>query len=114
MAMDQSTGGAAGVRVEQDLWRGIETRVRPCEGVAGSYRVVFWPAEPMQARGPNGEYPRVPFNAVVTVITDPDLRVRSYDPPEKPDPNLTQDDYEAKAVEAVRKEIKQGGMLAAH
>jgi hypothetical protein len=80
-------------------WRGIAIRVWPEADGADAYRVEFWPKELMAERNWGGQPRRVPRPAAVRVVGG---KVAEYRAPEKPLRDLTQADYEEKALEAVK------------
>jgi hypothetical protein len=106
--MDRTTDDGLEVVENRDPWRGVDISVEREKRLEGAYRVKFISRGLMQPIGPNGEYRKVPDDAMVTVT--PDLRPIFYDPPENPHPHLNREDYEAKAIEEVRKEIERRAM----
>jgi hypothetical protein len=101
--MSQSTHDEA-----DDRWRGIEIELTSDVNTARMYRVDFYPRRPMSDRKPGESGPRVPREASVKVLPGPEPQVFTYVEPEIPSPHLTRKDYEAKALEMVREEIRQG------
>lgn len=89
----------------EERWRGIDIKVFKDRYEPNTYRVEFWPRTLQSIADPSGGHPRVPHPARVIVQSDQELRVSRSDPPEWPIPHLDREDYEAKALEAVREEI---------
>src|SRR3954468_13860468 len=101
--MNQSTYNEA-----DDRWRGIEIELTSDVNTARMYRVDFYPRRPMSNSKPGESGPRVPDKASGKDLPGPEPQVFTYVEPEIPSPLLTRKDYEAKALEMVREEVRQG------
>jgi hypothetical protein len=86
-------------------WRGVSIMVFSEGPREDAYRVEFWPREPAAMIVSGGPPKKVPRPAGVRVESG---RVTEFRPPEKPLPDLTQEDYERKALEAVTQVADKG------
>jgi hypothetical protein len=84
-----------------DKFRGVEVVVFDYHQLTQVYRVVFHPWFCLGQRGPGGDLTQGPRPAEVIVAVDGGAVVRSYYPPERDVPGLTQADYEQKAIREV-------------
>jgi hypothetical protein len=87
---------APGSAETDERWRGIEIVVFPEPTPEDAYFVEFWPHELQAMLGPGGQARRVPRPAGVRVEGG---RITWYRSPEKPLPNLKQDDYTSRGQE---------------
>jgi hypothetical protein len=81
-----------------ERWRGVSVMVFEEPHQKDAFLVEFWPHELQAPVGAGGDFRRVPRPAAVRIEGG---RAVEYRPPERPLPQLSQGDYEKKALEAV-------------